>query len=108
MMKMAASPDHIGQKSRHRPLAAQLSIQPNIPHHMILQTRNSTNSIITATDGSQIKHVVHQNQKSFAVKKFRMRSLLWVKPTGQAETSTKSTIAQVGILLKNIKNIFTR
>ena len=27
------------QISRHRPVVAQLSIQPNIPHHMILQTR---------------------------------------------------------------------
>jgi hypothetical protein len=85
--------------SRHRPLAAQLSIQPNIPQHMRLQTRNSTNSIVTQVDPNQPKHVLHQNHKSFAVKKFRMRSLLWVKPQGQAETSTKSTIAQVNHFL---------
>ena len=87
---------HNLQISRHRPISSQVSIQPNVPHHMILQSRNSTNSIVTVSqDGSQPKHVLHQNQKSFAVKKFRMRSLLWVKPQGQAESSTKSTIAQV-------------
>ena len=34
---------------------------------------------------------------NFPTKKFRMRSLLWVKPTGVAVSSTSSLLAQVSI-----------
>ena len=43
------------------------------------------------------KNVVALPEVNFPTKKFRMRSLLWVKPTGVAESSTSSLLAQVGI-----------
>jgi hypothetical protein len=87
-----ASPKPIPHLSRHRKVLSQLSLQPKVTHPALLQTRNSTNSLVTVK-GS--KNVMLQSDRSFAVKKFRMRSLLWVKPAGVAETSYSSTIAQV-------------
>lgn len=87
-----ASNTHL-QVSKHRPVMAVLSIQPNIPQHMLLRPTQSL--VPTVSDGVAQKNVLHQNQKSFAVKKFRMRSLLWVKPTGVAESSLLSTVAQL-------------
>jgi len=82
--------------SRQRKFFSQFSILPG-PHPAIRPNRNSTNTIVTVGgDGSSTpKNVLLQNNKTFSVKKFRMRSLLWVKPAGVAETSLSSTIAQV-------------
>ena len=41
------------------------------------------------------KNVVALPEVNFPTKKFRMRSLLWVKPTGVAVPSTSSLMAQV-------------
>ena len=41
------------------------------------------------------KNVVALAEVKFPTKKFRMRSLLWVKPTGVAVHSTSSFLAQV-------------
>lgn len=41
------------------------------------------------------KNVVALPEVKFPTKKFRMRSLLWVKPTGVAVSSTSSLLAQV-------------
>lgn len=41
------------------------------------------------------KKVVPLQEVKFPTKKFRMRSLLWVKPTGVAVTSTSSLLAQL-------------
>ena len=41
------------------------------------------------------KKVVPLQEVKFPTKKFRMRSLLWVKPTGVAVASTSSLLAQV-------------
>lgn len=90
--KLPASPKPIPHLSRHRKVLSQLSLQPKVTHPALLQTRNSTNSLVTVKSP---KNVMLQSDRNFAVKKFRMRSLLWVKPAGVAETSYSSTIAQV-------------
>jgi hypothetical protein len=53
-------PDRHADPSRHRPVVASLSFQPIVPHHVVLQARNSTNTIVTQKDPSQQKNVVHQ------------------------------------------------
>ena len=44
---------------------------------------------------SSSKNVVALPEVKVPTKKFRMRSLLWIKPTGVAVSSTSSFLAQV-------------
>ena len=57
------------------------------------------------------KNVVALPEVTIPTKKFRMRSLLWVKPTGVAVSSTSSLLAQVctisSLLALNISLYFT-
>ncbi len=68
-----------------RVLTSQLSIQPNIPSHMMLRRSNSGRRIVS-----------QKPSVNFPTKTLRMKSLLWMKPTGVAMSSCSSTMAQVG------------
>ena len=48
---------------------------------------------------NSVKNIVSQPEVKFPTKKFRMRSLLWVKPTGVAVSSTSSLLARVSMML---------
>ena len=67
----------------HPRLTSQLSIQPNIPTHMMLGRSDSR------------RLVSQKSTPSFPTKTLRMKSLLWTKPAGIAITSLSSTIKQV-------------
>ena len=64
-------------------LTKQLSIQPNIPSHLMLARTNSRR--ITS----------QKSVPTFPTKTLRMKSLLWTKPTGIAINSLPSTLKQV-------------
>ena len=64
-------------------LTKQLSIQPNIPAHLVLARTNSRR--ITS----------QKSVPTFPTKTLRMKSLLWTKPTGIAINSLPSTLKQV-------------
>jgi hypothetical protein len=67
-------------------LTTQLSIQPNIPSHMILARRDSRKFEMS-----------QKSSPNFPTKTLRMKSLLWVKPKGVAATNLSSTIKQVSL-----------
>ena len=69
--------------NKHPRLFSQLSIQPNIPTHMMLGRSDSR------------RLVSQKSTPTFPTKTLRMKSLLWTKPTGVAISSMSSTVKQV-------------
>jgi len=72
-------------------LTKQLSIQPNIPSHLVLARTNS-------------RRIVSQKSvPNFPTKTLRMKSLLWTKPEGIAINSLPSTLKQlIAALIVNL------
>ena len=66
-----------------------------VPTTTVINENYVSDNVPPLKKTNSAKNMVALPEVKFPTKKFRMRSLLWVKPTGVAVSSTSSLLAQV-------------